>query len=72
MSTLTLDRVLTEVEALSPDEQGMLEELLRHRRVEVWRQETADSAKQAVKGLRDGKLKAQPVEDIITRLRKVR
>jgi len=41
MSALTLDRVLTSAEALPAEEQAMLEELLRRRRIESWRAETA-------------------------------
>ena len=55
MATLTLDRVLTDAEALPADEQEMLEGLLRKRRVEAWRRETAAAAKAAVKSLRAGK-----------------
>ena len=69
MAALTLDRVLTDAEALPAEEQEMLESLLRRRRVEAWRQETAAEAKRAVKALRAGKLKGQPVENVIARLR---
>ena len=69
MATITLDRVLTQVEALPADEQEMLEGLLRRRRIEAWRRETAAEAKRAVKAFRSGRLKSQPVEDIIVRLR---
>lgn len=69
MTTLTLDRILTEAEALPTDEQAMLEELLRGRRIENWRRETAAEAKKAVCALRSRKLKAQPVESVIARLR---
>jgi hypothetical protein len=56
MAALTLDRVLTEAEALPADEQEMLESLLRQRRIETWRQETAAAAKSAIKAFRSGKL----------------
>ncbi len=71
MATLTLDRVLTEAEALPADEQEMLEGLLRQRRIEAWRQETAAAAKSALKAFCSGKLKVkgQPAENIIARLR---
>jgi hypothetical protein len=45
MAGLTLDRVLTEAEALPADEQAILENLLRQRRIETWRQDTAAEAK---------------------------
>jgi CHASE3 domain sensor protein len=59
MAALTLDRVLTQAEALPADEQEMLESLLRQRRIETWRQETAAEAKSAIKAFRSGKLKTQ-------------
>jgi len=72
MSTLTLDRVLAEAEALPAEEQAMLEELLRNRRVEAWRQETAAVARRAAKDLQAGKLKPQSAAAVITRLRAVK
>ncbi len=69
MANLTLDRVLTDAEALPADEQELLESLLRKRRIEAWRQETAAAAKEAMKSLRAGKLKPQSAESIIARLR---
>jgi hypothetical protein len=69
MAALTLDRVLTQAEALPADEQEMLEGLLRQRRIEAWRQETAAEAKKAVKAFRSSKLKGQSVESVIARLR---
>lgn len=69
MATLTLDRVLTDAEHLPSDEQEILEDLLRKRRIEAWRAETATEAKNAATAFRSGKLKAQSAESIITRLR---
>ncbi len=69
MASLTLDRVLTDAEHLPPEEREMLENLLRKRRVEAWRAETATEAKKGAAAFRSGKLKAQSVEDVITRLR---
>jgi len=54
---------------LPADEQEMLERLLRQRRIESWREETATEAKLAVKAFRSGKLKSQPVEKLIVGLR---
>lgn len=68
MPTVTLDRILSEVETLPADERAMLEELLRGRRIETWRRETAAEAKKAVRAFRSGKLKSQSAEEIITRL----
>jgi hypothetical protein len=65
---MTLDRVLTCVEALPPDEQELLEGLLHQRRIEAWRRDTAADARKAVRALRAGKLKSQPAEDAIAGL----
>jgi len=54
---------------LPADEQEKLENLLRKRRIEAWRIETASEARKAVKALRSGKLKAESVEGVIARLR---
>jgi hypothetical protein len=72
MAALTLDRVLTQAEALPADEQEMLESLLRKRRIESWRQETAAEARKAIKAFRSGKLKNQTAEEIIASLRKIK
>ena len=72
MATLTLDRVLTEAEALPADEQEMLESLLRQRRIAAWRQDTAAHAKTAIKAFRSGKLKSQSAENVIAGLRKTK
>ena len=69
MGTMTLDRVLTEAESLSVEEQAMLEELLHKRRIEAWRKETAAAARQAAKALRCGKLTAQSPRDVIAAVR---
>ena len=69
MAILTFDRVLAGAEALSADEQAMLEELLHRRRIENWRTETAAEAATAGKAFRSGKLKAGSVDSLITRLR---
>jgi hypothetical protein len=70
--SLTLDRVLTEAEALPADEQEMLEGLLRQRRIEAWRLETAAEANQTAKAFRAGKLKGQSAESVIARLREAK
>lgn len=69
MTTLTLDRVLTDAGRLPSDEQQILEELLRQRRIEAWRTETAAEAKKSAAAFRAGKLKAQSADDTIARLR---
>lgn len=72
MATSTLDSVLTEAAALPADEQEMLEALLRQRRIEAWRQDTAAEAGHARKAFRAGKLKSQPVENLIASLAKIK
>ncbi len=69
MAAPTLDRVLTSAEALPDDEQEMLEYILRQRRIEAWRRDTASEARKAGKALRAGKLKPESVESVIARLR---
>ena len=69
MAAITLDRVLTEAESLPADEQVMLEDVLRRRRIEAWRLETAAEAKKAARDFRAGKLKSQSADEVIARLR---
>jgi hypothetical protein len=69
MKTAVLDQVLASAAALPVDQQEMLEDLLSKRRIEAWRRETATEARSAARALRSGKLKPQPVEDVIARLR---
>ena len=69
MAALTFDRVLASAQALTADEQAMLEELLHRRRIEHWRTETAAEAAAAVKAFRSGKLKSASADNIIARLR---
>lgn len=69
MPSLTLDRILTEAEALPQDEQAMLEELLHGRRIETWRRDTAAEGKKAVRAFRSGKLKTQTAEKVVALLR---
>ena len=68
MADLTLDRVLTAAEALPEDQQEILEDLLRKRRIESWRRQTAAEAKQASKALQAGELKPNSAENIIAQL----
>jgi hypothetical protein len=70
MAALTLERVLTEAEALPADEREMLEGLLRQRRIEAWRQETAAEARNAINAFRFGKFKGLSAASLIASLRK--
>jgi hypothetical protein len=71
MATPTLDRVLTDAERLPSEERQILEDLLRKRRIEAWRAETATAGRRSVAAFRSGKLKAQSAEEVIARLRDV-
>jgi hypothetical protein len=62
MNVPTLDRVLTDAEHLSLEDQEILEGLLRKRRIEAWREETAADAKKVVSNFQSGKLKAQSAD----------
>lgn len=64
-----MDRGLTEAGSLPADEQAMLEDLLRKRRLEAWRNETAAKARKAAKDFRAGKLKSRSADEVIARLR---
>lgn len=69
MKTMTFDQTLSCVEKLPPDEQEMLAELLRKRRIEAWRNETAAEARKAARAYRSRKLKAESADAIIAALR---
>jgi hypothetical protein len=72
MKTLTLDRVLTDAESLSPDDQTILEELLRGRRIESWRRDVSVQARKDIRAFHAGKLKSQSAESAIARLRSLK
>ena len=72
MAGITLERVLSEAESLPAEEQAMLEELLRQRRNDGWRRDTAAGARKDIKAFRAGKLKSQSVATIINQLRNVK
>jgi hypothetical protein len=69
MAAITFDQVLTYAESLPPEEQEILADLLKKRRIEAWREETAASGRAAVQAYRAGKLKAQSDRAVISRLR---
>ena len=71
-NAITLERVLSEAESLPAEEQAMLEELLRKRRIEGWRRETAAAGRKETKAFSTGKLKSQSVEAVIDLLRGLR
>ena len=57
-----------QAEALPAEERAMLEKLLRRRRGEAWRRETAAAAKKAVREFRAGKSKSRSVAEVSARL----
>lgn len=65
----TLDQVLETAMQLPLEQQEMLIEILRHRHIEQRREEIARDAKESLQLFRAGKLKPQPVEEIISELR---
>jgi hypothetical protein len=70
VSTPTLDEVLSDAERLPAEDKLILEELLRKRRIEAWRAETAAEAKKTVADFHAGKLKPETAKQIIARLRR--
>jgi hypothetical protein len=69
METLTFNEILNSVAALPEEDQDMLFEILRKRRAEAWRKELAAYAKKARRDFRVGKLKAEPADKLVARLR---
>lgn len=65
----TLDQALETAMQLPLDQQEMLIEILRNRHIEQRREEIAKGAKESLQLFREGKLKPQPVEEIIAELR---
>ena len=70
MTTATFGKVLDQATALAADEQEMLIEILRKRRAEAWREELAADIVQARRDLAAGKLKIEPHEVVMRRLRR--
>ena len=68
MATVTLNQVLELTTKLPDDQQEMLVDIVRRRRIENWRKELADYSDQAEKDFLAGKLKAERAETIIARL----
>ncbi|MCY6492401.1 hypothetical protein [Leptolyngbya sp. GGD] len=65
----TLDQALETAMQLPLDQQEMLIEILQNRHIEQRREEIARDAKESLQLFREGKLKPQPVEEIIADLR---
>ncbi len=71
MATATLNEALTVFGQLSGDDQELMIEIARKRRIEAWRKDTAAYAKKALRDYRAGKLKAEPVEEMLQRLHRL-
>lgn len=63
--TSTFDRVLEMVETLPPEEQDMLIDLVRRRRVEARREEMAENVLCAREEFREGRIKASTVQELM-------
>jgi hypothetical protein len=69
MGEVTLDQALDVALQLPREQREMLVEILRRREIEARREEIARDARASIEAYRRGELKAEPVEDIIRRLR---
>jgi len=69
MNTITLDQALDTVMQLPFEQQEMLLDIIHRRHIESRRQEIAQDAQEAIDAFHAGKLKPQPVEEIIAELR---
>lgn len=67
MAAATLDKVLIDAGRLPSEEQQILEYLLRKRRIETWRAETASEARKSAAAIRSGKHQARSAEAVIVR-----
>ena len=66
---MNLNQILEEVMELSEDQQDMLIDIVRHRRIEAQRKDIAEAASESLVLFHSGQLKQQPVEDLIEKLR---
>jgi hypothetical protein len=66
---VTLDQALDAAMRLPPDQQEMLIQLLRNRRIESQREEIAQNAQLSIAAFHSGQLKPQTAEEVISELR---
>ncbi len=64
----TLEQAIDTVMQLSPQQQEMLIDIISHRRIEERRKEIAKDARESLAAFRAGKLKSQPMQNIIRQL----
>jgi hypothetical protein len=69
MDEITLDQALDTVMQLPPEQQEMLIEIIRSRRIERRRREIARDARESLAAFQAGKLKPQSFNEIIAELR---
>jgi hypothetical protein len=69
MNITTLDQAIDTVMQLPLEQQEMLIEIVRSRHIENRRREIAKDAQESIAAFHAGKLKPQPVNEIITELR---
>jgi len=64
----TFEQTLDTVMQLSLEQRDMLINIVRHRNIENRRHQIAKESREAIADFHAGKLKPQPVQDIITKL----
>jgi hypothetical protein len=69
MNITTLDQAIDTVMQLPLEQQEMLIDIVRSRHIENRRREIAKDAQESITAFHAGKLKPQPVNEIITELR---
>ncbi len=67
---ITLDQALDSVMLLPVDQQDVLVDIVRHRRMEAKREEWAQEAERTLEAYRRGEIKAMTAEEIIAELHK--
>ena len=68
MTVVTLDQAIELAEKLPLEQQEMLVDILRKRKIEVRRREIAQDARESVSALHAGKLKSQTADEVIKEL----
>jgi hypothetical protein len=69
MNVITFDQVIDTVMQLPYEQQEILIDIVRSRHIEKRRKEIAKDAQVSIAAFNAGKLKTQPVNEIITELR---
>ena len=67
----TLEQVLDSAMKLDSEQREILVEVIQKRQIEAWREETAASAREAIRAFHKGELKSKAVEDVISHLKAV-